>query len=483
MGLSSDVYKALAEDKNCRQAIGVEYTVQPDTVYFTDVTGTPYTLRNNTGAAPTSAEEEARALMTMHQLRTAWFAHIRQPIDTLGVKYMVLMKDISRMVPIQKEREQKRRDEAAQGKGGKAISLTKLSKPKPVVYPEGTTITMEGVTEPGKPLNPVIDMRRIAITRGATKAQYWDLIFTFTSTYNEWPEGVVVIFDIKLEGPCFINTRGYNPFAPTTSWRYKVIHELQHFFGEGDLMMPYWLWLFRDQPNILIDTNDGDQLIIMLNYLNHVRGLHKHKQVILQRAKNTAYNNSKADAVVYVDLLKLYEAIGPARIAGFQALAIMSGTDFVEKKTVTPGIGAEYIFEYALREGANIRPFDLYPLLCNVKHVGYDDDEKEDLIPIWEPQMCHEGWMTSKRNHVPVTSISKEAMKVAREYVKAIQLKLYESYKKDKGRKAAMPELSKGTIQMIAFNIEYWNPHLRNIARLASQEIERITKAKEGAMV
>lgn len=445
MGIKGDLDKTFKGDKRCASAIGVKYPIKPGTVFIGDYTGSPYYISNG-------FESENKHLMTMPQLKKVWINELRRPIDTQGVVIMCIVKDISSMVPIHKEKERKRRTDSLPH-NKKTIKLDdddelKSSKKTPpaLPYSDDTTITEAGVTEPGQPLNPIIDMARIRITRGRAKSQYWDVLYAFTSQYREWPDHVTIIFDYRVDGPRYIMKERGGAL---------VLDGLRHHFGEGDLMIPFYLRWFRDYENILVYNNDSDQVPIILNYLHNVKGDHCHKQLMLQRSRQAP--RGEAGKVKYNDMLKLYEGIGPERMAGFQAMLLLAGTDYVFKDTVSVGIGSQWILDYALEHGGDLKPFDLSPLLKETKDT-------------WEPVLCDSAWMRESREG----KAEETKDTIVKHTISNMITKVYRAYKADKNRKTfdIPAKWSTGALEMVAFNIQYWAPDWKSVTRNATDDLK-----------
>lgn len=223
----------------------------------------------------------------------------------------------------------------------KLAELTNRTKTK-ILYPLGAEFCDEGITlihnNSGLKQTELMDLERVLNTR-ALRKKLWQYCLKHLHTIK-FPKDAIIIFNFKQLGPYVI----YNGEPPrlTTEWA--------HALGETDLSLPFWLWLFRDY-DVILHTVDTDIIPITFSYIAGTVSSRLPKSIVWEYEKRTGGGKNKKPIVKTPMLIDMYKLCQRAvestklNIQQFVLACILCKTDFYNKRLLTHGVSAPYIFQ------------------------------------------------------------------------------------------------------------------------------------------
>lgn len=126
-----------------------------------------------------------------------------------------------------------------------------------------------------------VDVERFAKSRHL-RPMLWKLFFDFCVSKESGLDGVIVIdhFDEGIHYPnrssfvcrgCLTRACRHPGAYYTCQGGHGLIANSRHVFGEADLAMVYWAYVFRSQASaVVISTTDTDQLPILVQFLDYM---------------------------------------------------------------------------------------------------------------------------------------------------------------------------------------------------------------------
>lgn len=398
-----------------------------------------------------------------------------------GASAVVLCIDINELVPKAKHGTQKKRDASTRryakhpSKGDGAGSEDVLEEKKGP-YPRGTKLHQRGYYHEGMSEPRPINRQRLCQSRHMRP--WLGVLLDSHLTYHSrgaFPAGCSLIIDSDPVGPVLYTGMGE-----------AQILDMQHSFGEADLMIPMWARIFRDR-DVYVDSGDGDVLILLMNYAS--RCILKRKLVLKQ-----TWKDPKTDKRLYghVDVVYLVNAMSapdsPMSVFSFTLGAILCGTDFHDKSSLLSYIGNLSILEYMLKFSKAQFPALVKSTYSLNTVLGTDDQVKE---------LCD--WVDSKLYVTPyepgaegkglpplLPTPREDVITVFRNLIRAIEV----HYSKERGwnpnRKKktkastplpdgkAAPSFEDG-LRTLAWNICYWGNDLSGLLAEAPIPLPRGT--------
>jgi hypothetical protein len=279
-------------------------------------------------------------LVSMPQLCQSWSDKFISGNVKKGYRCMALLVDIPSLVTKEKREEQYRRKyqqlrtlELAEEKGEGE------KKDVAIPYEDGTCFTDIGellIGGVGTPV-PFIDLDRLDVSPKSLRMQIWRFIVAWLGTSEasaDWTPDTIVLLDCKEGGP-FLFRKEYST---------KVLPSLSHCFGEADVMVPFYLRLLRNRYHCVVSSVDSDVVIIVLNHIrmDSVREPDTKKlPIYMDRAGLLSSGPGHMD-------MRAIEKWHGDRLFAVTAVALMTGTDFVDKSTLVDRIGDDFLFTWAL---------------------------------------------------------------------------------------------------------------------------------------
>jgi hypothetical protein len=204
-----------------------------------------------------------------------------------------------------------------------------------------------------------------------------------------------IILDYSAKGPVIMRGSQKQPEMlfdhrhPFGKTLLKIVFSSVIIPGEGDQMLPFWARVYRNYP-IIILTSDSDQLEQSVEYIVTAEPPLEHG--FWWRRRQVKTEEFKTPFWQYVDMKKICHAIlyremlkrmkeAPEKenllemkrysLIVWMMIGILNGTDFVEKKHVTPGIGFDGIVKFVESQKLLLDEVDLntYTLYHNHSHV------------------------------------------------------------------------------------------------------------------
>lgn len=219
-------------------------------------------------------------------------------INSDNIHTVVLATDDQSRVPVFKQKEQKKRRDAADAQPYAA---------------KITEITEDGVLTEGSDVPVLIDVRRLRATRGGMRnlCSFFDKMIARTPL----PDGKTVIFDFHSSGP----------IKYQHGQKRRIMTECIHPFGEADMSMIFWTKHFKDSDLVIVRSIDADTIPTFGWYISQFPN----------ECPDNIYWTFKVKKVGYVsvELHRLVDAITQAfgYFHHFLACIILTGTDFHEK--------------------------------------------------------------------------------------------------------------------------------------------------------
>ena len=274
-----------------------------------------------------------------------------------GIKAIIVIMDISSLVPNEKKATQEKRKH-----GRQHIES----------YPHGSTFTEGGIVLPDGTLVSV-QPDRLMSTPGMRHQimRVAEQVIATNALYSP-PTGCCVIFDYELEGPTAI-TNNAAVVVGTGTVADNCVRMKQHKrppgYGEADKAIGYWIRVpeFSKYP-VVAASDDGDWIIV-LAMMAHATGRH---DIFIERSRlQAAETKSEEPASKKQKKSELYPAAKPERVrakyylnlhqmvdiitkemkwdmTAFCLATVMCGTDFIEKNTITNYISTNTVIRAVL---------------------------------------------------------------------------------------------------------------------------------------
>jgi len=251
----------------------------------------------------------------------------------------VLCVDNQALVPPEKGREQKRRDQ------------DRDHEVPP--YPDDATFHVEGIKYGPRHLNAPVrfDIRGVMSNRYLRRTLWVFVVSRLRERHSEMiPPGVNILWDHFDEGvytftqaKCDLTTRYTNQF------------------GEADLKLAYWVNQFTQagrRVEVVVHSIDSDVWLILTHLVAHRRLKQKpiESRVLLRYWKQMWVDVTKFECFLR-EKLKLTSA-------HLMAVCVLGGTDYVDKTLCFSGFSAETLFEWL-----STRSTDLEALFADRKFL------------------------------------------------------------------------------------------------------------------
>lgn len=343
MGLKVKMSDVLQADESCASAFNVPLIALRSTVSIVDDVG--WALR-------VIKKRDGSRVMTGDEYMSVWWAsHLRQ-ITALQARVHIITVDDATRVPAQKMAELEKRSTGEDKKGAKP-------------YPLNAVVVAGGVLQPDKGTVRPMDMDRICACRHMRKSLF-DFVCTSLRSV-EIPAGVAVILDYDASGPHLYQ-------EPSKGYRHLT--HVRHLWGEADLMIPFWCRVFRDFGDIVVNSMDSDLFVVMLNYLESVRGEESKYGLSWQRHTGGP-----------IDMRRLATSVGN-RVYPLTVMAILLGSDFHAKGSCIGRSNSENLLKWALSSGCTMESYegwDLTELIRGAKNTLRKPLAHPHLLPNASP--------------------------------------------------------------------------------------------------
>jgi len=202
----------------------------------------------------------------------------------------------------------------------------------------------------------LVDLGKVIDTRKVRK-KLWHYVLELLKT-RKVPEKAWVIFNYDKSGPWLF--RNGKPGVHKPEWA--------HAFGEHDVSLAFWSWLFQDY-DVMVESVDTDTIPISMSYLSSGVGP---KSLIWKYKDQTTKNTELVDMKLLHD--GALDASG-LTAQQFVFACILCKTDFYNKALISHQMGPHVIFEAVCTS----KEYLINPLMQCLADEKQQEEQKQGL--------------------------------------------------------------------------------------------------------